>query len=152
MVGWIQVEVHLDPDTEMLLSEDNKPTKRTSENVGSRSREERRNYGSEGTNRTATPPLRTDTPSMNLKRQSFGLSSHAHSRSTSGNSKAKTAPPPEMIKKTKLERQLVAITYSGDWYRLRIPDHIDIPEGEGKKKGKCDLLEYRRLGIGGSGW
>jgi hypothetical protein len=86
------------------------------------------------------------------------------------------------------ERQLVAITFSGDWYRLRIPDELsstgdekesshtekdDAKQGYGSagrdkdrdrerdrdqerrdraKKGKCELVEYRRLGVGGGGW
>lgn len=53
-------------------------------------------------------------------------------------------------KKTKIERQLVAITYSGDWYRLRLPDLDD--DEDGKKGRKCELVEYRRLRVGGGGW
>ncbi|WWC73615.1 uncharacterized protein I206_107587 [Kwoniella pini CBS 10737] len=70
--------------------------------------------------------------------------------------------------KVEFEKQLIVITYSGDWYRLRIPNNkinsIDVivnqenekPEENGEEKKnsstKCELVEYRRLGIGGGGW
>lgn len=62
------------------------------------------------------------------------------------------------------EWQLVAITYSGDWYRLKIPDpdtakafdepgqERDQEDGKIIKKDRCQLVEYRRLGVGGGGW
>jgi hypothetical protein len=54
-----------------------------------------------------------------------------------------------------MERQLIAITFGGDWYRLRIPDDAaEDAEGEIQKKTgrKCELVEYRRLNVGGGGW
>lgn len=50
-----------------------------------------------------------------------------------------------------IEHQLVAITFSGDWYRLKIPSGDVDPDDRGKK-GKCELVEYRRLDVGGGGW
>lgn len=62
------------------------------------------------------------------------------------------------------ERQLVAITFAGDWYRLRIPaasttETLEVPgtavsegEEEGRKARRLELVEYRRLNVGGGGW
>lgn len=152
VVGWIEVEVDVDPNLEVPVSEEKKVVKRSSVvSVGMSTREERRSFGSDGTSRTATPTsLRADTPTTGLRRQSSGLTGHA--RSTSGKTKVKTAVETGGAKKAKLERQLVAITYSGDWYRLRIPGQVEESESDGKRKGKCELVEYRRLGVGGGGW
>ena len=141
----------IDPETD--IPEETKVSKRLSVgSIGTRmgSREERRSFGSDGTSRTATPTLRADTPTLGLRRQASNLSGHV--RSTSGRLKVKTSSGPEATKKTRIERQLVAITYSGDWYRVRIPDQSEESDNEGKKKGKCELVEYRRLGVGGGGW
>jgi len=49
--------------------------------------------------------------------------------------------------------ELVAITFSGDWYRLRLPAEVrDDTDKTKERKGKCELVEYRRLGVGGGGW
>ncbi len=146
VVGWIEVEADIEPDVEV---EEKKVTKRLSGgHIGMGSREERRSFGSDATSRTATPTFRADTPTMGLPRQSSNL---GHTRSTSGRARVKT-PVPKAVKKIRIERQLVAITFSGDWYRLRIPDQPEELDVEGKRKGKCELVEYRRLGVGGGGW
>ncbi|WVQ84518.1 hypothetical protein IAT38_006672 [Cryptococcus sp. DSM 104549] len=89
---------------------------------------------------------------------------HAHTRNSS--------QPGARAPRVEKQRQLVAITYSGDWYRLKIPDGSGSGvasgsggdgeqgagsggkdgEGEREGKGKCELVEYRRLGVGGEGW
>ena len=49
--------------------------------------------------------------------------------------------------------ELVAITFSGDWYRLKLPAEVgDDADKAKERKGKCELVEYRRLGVGGGGW
>lgn len=153
---------------------------------GMGSREERRSFGSDATSRTATPTLAgRDTP-PNIRRQLSGTGTGtttgsttapkvrmAHERSFSIGSGSRAskdrkaaaistgagakAAGPE-AKKTKKERQLVAITYSGDWYRLRIPEQSgstshdeDDPEKR-RNRTKCELVEYRRLSVGGGGW
>jgi hypothetical protein len=76
--------------------------------------------------------------------------------STGAGADTKSAGPE--AKKTKMERQLVAITYSGDWYRLRIPEqsgstpHEDDDPEKRRNRTKCELVEYRRLSVGGGGW
>ena len=153
VVGWVEVEVDVDPDGDG--HEEKKVTKRlsvgpTEMRPGMGSREARRSFGSDATSRTATPTLRADTPTTGLRRQPSALTGHP--RSSLGRARVKTGG--EAVRKTRVERQLVAITYSGDWYRLRIPDQRKEEDGEGRKKGKCELVEYRRLGVGvgGGGW
>ena len=86
-----------------------------------------------------------------------------------GGTRSSNAGSRKVMKK---ERQLVAITYGGDWYRLRIPTSTgatamsgpggnsgsigggaagDVEE-EGKKARRLELVEYRRLNVGGGGW
>ncbi|WVR07990.1 hypothetical protein IAU60_005033 [Kwoniella sp. DSM 27419] len=181
---------------------------------GMGTRDERRSFGSDGTSRTATPPLRGGTPtptSTGLGRRTgftgagAGPAGGTVHRSTSGgfvNKSSVGSEPSASVKGkagassrthrhppvsatgpqgstapsrasgpglslsprsgTKTERQLVAITYSGDWYRLRIPrrergelsgtGEAGAEEAEWSKDGKCELVEYRRLGVGGGGW
>ncbi|WWC92887.1 uncharacterized protein L201_007849 [Kwoniella dendrophila CBS 6074] len=164
--------------------------------IGMGMREERRSFGSDNTSRTVTPtpnsshPTFTGTPGR-LNRKSSNSSNSttmtSASRSVSSNfvnkSSIQDQPNPttriNSINNTsnkpsststssqkKVEKQLIVITYSGDWYRLRIPhrskdekNNFVYTEGEGKDEeesrklsNKCELVEYRRLGVGGSGW
>ena len=115
----IWIPVHVD------VNEETRP------NLGTR--EERKSFGSDATSRTATPTLRsTQGYPLNRRRKSLRNTTFTQSPET---------------KQTKLEWQLVAITFSGDWYRLRIP----LAAEEDVKKN-CELVEYRRLGVGGGGW
>ena len=98
-------------------------------------RGERRSFGSETTSQTATPTLTRPA-------------SRKSHRPTVRNSSAEGVE--SVHAKSFKSRQLIAITYSGDWYRLKIPDRVDDEEGEGKHR--CELVEYRRLRIGGGGW
>ncbi|OCF35165.1 hypothetical protein I316_03207 [Kwoniella heveanensis BCC8398] len=137
--------------------------------LGMGTRGERRSFesGSDGTSRTATPPLRGGTPtpssmSHGIGRRNSTLSTTttavgtaagtaAGSRLVSGflnKSSAGEVPgvrvkspsnsdPPNLsstaskissaLKATtdRTERQLVAVTYSGDWYRLRLPQQAN---------------------------
>lgn len=116
------------------------------------SREERRSFGSDDTTRTATPAhmggTRSETPTGNhTHRKSSTLHAHDRKQSISSFRSGKVKEKEKVMRK---ERQLIAITFAGDWYRLRIPDEGE--EVEGTKKGKCELVEYRRLGVGGGGW
>lgn len=145
------------------------------------SREERRSFGSDATSRTATPTFRpntyaphsadrSETPTMSRRQSSISsASAFSRGRSTSGSARppsrrtTMTDPAGTAVEKGSRERreggvewQLVAITFSGDWYRLRLPDSSSTEEekdgGEKKKSHKCELVEYRRLGVGGGGW
>lgn len=152
--------------------------------IGPGTREERRSLGSGETSRTATPTTpRRDTfkpkgaAQPHLARMSSGGSTTRHPPSQvdhtlyrgSGSGKAKAQDGQRSIRVaptsdggdakrttcTKMERQLVAITFGGDWYRLRIPDEVEHDdEGQPVKKTgrKCELVEYRRLNVGGGGW
>lgn len=129
--------------------------------IGMGTREDRRSFGSEETSRTVTPtpPIGRDTPTPSgTRRSSSGLARLPSTSTTKPRGRVSTDNPTKIsIRK---ERQLIAITYSGDWYRLRIPD-VDTAttagkeegdEGDGAKKGRCQLVEYRRLGVSGGGW
>ncbi|ODN73359.1 hypothetical protein L202_07899 [Cryptococcus amylolentus CBS 6039] len=145
------------------------------------SRGERLSFGSDNTSRTATPSQRAATPTQaNIKTRGRsvapqirlrGMSSHYTSASPHSTEKGKSKPGAGEGKvETKKEMQLVAITFSGDWYRLRIPDPAPSLSGPGsgagrgdqekareeekekKESRKCELIEYRRLGVGGGGW
>ncbi|ODN94813.1 hypothetical protein L198_04960 [Cryptococcus wingfieldii CBS 7118] len=145
------------------------------------SRGERLSFGSDNTSRTATPSHRAATPTQaNIKTRGRsvapqirlrGMSNHRTSASPHSTEKRKLKPGAgEGKMETKKEMQLVAITFSGDWYRLRIPDPAPSLSGPGsgggrgdqekareeekekKESRKCELIEYRRLGVGGGGW
>ena len=152
VVGWVEVKIEVDPDepnSEPNLDEKKSPNRLSGVPIGMGSREERRSFGSDVTSRTPTSSSRAGTPTMGSQRQSSGRM--GHTRSTSERtSRVKTAS--ENCKKTKIERQLIAITYSGDWYRLRLPNQDVQGDSEGNKSVKCELAEYRRLGVGGGGW
>ncbi|WVQ74326.1 hypothetical protein IAR50_003925 [Cryptococcus sp. DSM 104548] len=143
------------------------------------SREERLSFGSDNTSRTATPSQRAATPTQaNIKTRGHsvapqirlrGMSNHRMSPSSHFSEKGKGKGAGGGKVETRKEMQLVAITFSGDWYRLKIPDSGPSlsgsggggrgdtdrtgDEGEGKRESrKCELVEYRRLGVGGGGW
>lgn len=163
VVGWIEVDVEPEP---AQLKETAPPfeERRTSfpGGIGMGTREDRRSFGSEDTSRTVTPtPSRfdRDTPTPPGHRKSATTSSNTTTRPTlsAGNAQTRARLSSDTIKHKEKERQLVAITYSGDWYRLRIPasdagDDNEMEEDDKVKKGRCQLVEYRRLGVGGSGW
>ncbi|RXK39691.1 hypothetical protein M231_03046 [Tremella mesenterica] len=136
--------------------------------VGMGNREERRSFGS-GSDRTIrSPRAGTVTPTIGgtvtptqqntiYTRRMPGGVNHQDRRSSFGSIKGKSKVQMDDGLKMKVEHQLVVITHSGDWYRLRIPDPSDPPkeeQGEDVKrhKGQCELVEYRRLGVGGTGW
>ncbi|OCF61849.1 hypothetical protein L486_01511 [Kwoniella mangroviensis CBS 10435] len=180
VVAWIDVE--LTSDTQISQQQPKVVERRSSaiyDSPGSTpmmgGREERRSFGSgsDNTSRTVTPA--PGTSSTHGRRNSYTrtVSSNFVNKSliqdqpSSISSKQKvttlsskhTSLPPSI---PKVEKQLIVITYSGDWYRLRIPDDASLSigtsggevEGEEAKKGgsKCELVEYRRLGVGGGGW
>lgn len=180
VVGWIEVEVESDTSSARVSST---PVPRGQEErriypggIGMGTREDRRSFGSEETSRTVTPTppgLGRDTPTPSVSRRSSSISSNVRqsgltrlpSTSSTKSSRPRVDTGDTAPAKRK-ERQLVAITYSGDWYRLKIPDpdavddHEDQQQGSEReqdvgtsiKKGRCQLIEYRRLGIGGGGW
>jgi len=155
VVSWIEVEVEDVPERLPSVS-----------TTGMGTREERRSFGSDST-RTATPSLRSQTPTnvsnsantsstslnptLNLRRSSSGGGS-VRMQGTTPRRKVSTATTATATTPTspkRRERQLVVITHAGDWYRLRLPQD----DGEdGNHKSQCELVEYRRLGVGGSGW
>lgn len=139
------------------------------------SREERRSFGSDATSRTATPTFRprtsgggvnvgrSETPTMSRRQSSYSTMNNTRDRLGSSGTKTSSrrttinAPTAHDVVEG-IEWQLVAITFSGDWYRLRLPDKDDLDEDKdrevtAKRRGnKCELAEYRRLGVGGGGW
>lgn len=176
VVCWVGVEVDV---AEIKREEKARPagTSRTASmdmGIGMGTREERRSFGSDATtSRTATPTLGLgrDPPSgiPTLLRKQSTASTRAEQRPLpsmtrrdsllSRDPKVRASGPiPKGAgepRRTKMERQLIAITFGGDWYRLRIPDDtVEDAEGEIQKKTgrKCELVEYRRLNVGGGGW
>jgi hypothetical protein len=166
VVGWIEVDVESEPvlPKEPAVSVDER--RPFPGGIGMGTREDRRSFGSDGTSRTVTPTLPRygrDTPTPPTSRKVSGTANNTRislARTDSPNktprarvNTTETSKPPRQK-----ERQLVAMTYSGDWYRLKIPESRDgggdeEPEEDDKvKKGRCQLVEYRRLGVGGSGW
>jgi hypothetical protein len=165
VVGWIEVDVEPEPPHPKEAAapvEEKRPA--FPGGIGMGTREDRRSFGSEDTSRTVTPtPPRferdTPTPPGSRKSSATTTTSNTKSSLSGGNPHRVRVNTSDTIKpnRKEKERQLVAITYSGDWYRLRIPasnagedDHT--AEEDKVKKGRCELVEYRRLGVGGSGW
>lgn len=159
VVGWIAVSVSASEGKKETASAG---TAGPSGGIGMGSREERRSFGSDMTSRTATPTFRpkeregTDTPNALPRRQPSLSTADGNSRGRSGSntsakSRFKTTPVPTGSGGSVIEHQLVAITFSGDWYRLKIPSGDVDPDDRGKK-GKCELVEYRRMDVGGGGW
>jgi hypothetical protein len=145
-----------------------------------------------GSSRTPTPTMGRNTPLIGGQSgASFGRVPLQHERSYSGSSRdterasrrvtvscssptdpsgarfregGKAAGAAPKVKSR--DRQLVAITFAGDWYRLRIPtasaastetSEVSGPTGnegeeEAKKARRLELVEYRRLDVGGGGW
>ncbi|ORY34662.1 hypothetical protein BCR39DRAFT_585627 [Naematelia encephala] len=186
VVGWIEVQVQVDPPssaphTPAVERRGSSDFRRISGGMGSR--EERHSFGSDETSsRTATPTLigrgdtsttkrggggETPTPiptptTTGPRRQSTLSIVPGSTGSKKDRNRVKTASIETTIPKltTRTESQLVAITYSGDWYRLRIPepttttndDKDKDKDDDERNNGKCQLVEYRRLGVGGRGW
>lgn len=162
-MGWIEVEVepeHPQPKESIVSAEERRPS--FPGGIGMGTREDRRSFGSEDTSRTVTPtPPRfdRDTPTPPISRKSTTASVNTTTKSdiSGRNLQNRVRVSSDTTKHQEKERQLVAITYSGDWYRLKIPassiDEGKEMEADDKvKKGRCHLVEYRRLGVGGSGW
>jgi hypothetical protein len=170
VVGWIRVESEAEASGGVGEKEGGNrhgktPVNFTTGGAHLGSREERRSFGSETpSSRTVTPtpfskgafiPSRTETPPTPRAQRSSaastvsaggaGTSANMHSTSTTRSTRPTSSNPTGSGAKG--EMQLVAITYSGDWYRLRIPQ-----DDEAGQRGKCELVEYRRLGVGGGGW
>jgi hypothetical protein len=171
VVGWIEVDVEAEASSPRekvpaSLAQD-EARKQYTGGIGMGTREDRRSFGSEGTSRTATPtPARfeRDSPTPPIpRRTSSAQTAPRHFQGNTSTLSATKTPrarvhTEETVKPALQEKQLVAITYSGDWYRLRIPSS-DVEESESEaggedqvKKGRCQLVEYRRLGVGGGGW
>ena len=168
VVGWIAVSL---PATSASEGKKGDPKSGmsgtgtgTGASTGMGTREERRSFGSDVTSRTATPTFRpkeregAETPNALSRRQSsLSTVDTAYNRGRSGSNtsvkprfKGQPVPQAPGGRGMTVEYQLVAITFSGDWYRLRIPTESDFDERG--KKGKCELSEYRRLDVGGGGW
>ena len=165
VVGWIEVDVPLESGSHKHPS---LPSRTNSEQTTRRSsrerskvsemgtRGERRSFGSDRTSRTTTPTA--------THRESGGDPRMKHGRPASETTRGSDAAHQtsvgtvqngtqgETISGLSREKQLVAITYAGDWYRLRTPDHRDQSDESESSKSKCELVEYRRLKIGGGGW
>ena len=126
------------------------------------SREERRSFGSDVTSRTATPTLRrNETPTQSRRQAPYtSATPPARQKSVQGSTKPVGRPAVgstpgaerDPTAQTELDWQLVAITFSGDWYRLRITSAEEDEADDPRQQGRCELVEYRRLGVGGGGW
>ncbi|WVO24656.1 uncharacterized protein IAS62_006026 [Cryptococcus decagattii] len=168
IVEWIEVDVAVEDhklDDKDRTKEDFKAQYRSSSNMSTMgglpmgTREERMSFGSEGTSRTATPSQRVETPTpggMMLGRGRGRMSGGPHVR-LKGHPPQRTSLHAPFQKRMEKQMQLIAITYSGDWYRLKIPEGAGRGESlsggeDGKTSAKCELVEYRRLAVGGGGW
>ncbi|KAL1412541.1 Phosphatidylinositol 3,5-bisphosphate-binding protein [Vanrija albida] len=154
-VAWIEVDVE---DEAAPVVEEKRPRRPTG-GMSMGSREERHSFGSDATStRTATPTLRrAETPTQSTFRGVGGVERRPSTGSVRTQPRARFRKPdkPAGAAKTRRERQLVIVTYAGDWYRLRIPRPRETDDGapdERKSKLVCELVEYRRLGVGGGGW
>jgi hypothetical protein len=165
VVGWVEVDA--EPDIAQaketpVQAEERRPS--FPGGIGMGTREDRRSFGSEDTSRTVTPtPARferdTPTPPGTRKSSSTITTNNTATKSNLSGTNPNTRPrgSSDTIKHNEKERQLVAITYAGDWYRLKIPasdieGESEMEEDDKIKKGRCQLVEYRRLGVGGGGW
>lgn len=169
VVGWIDVDPEQDvpsPKVHTMSSPAPEGQKPFPGGIGMGTREDRRSFGSEETSRTVTPtPSRfeRDAPNPSVSRRISAAQtitrrpSQTISHGTIAKEPRVRVNTGDTVKPPRKEKQLVAITYSGDWYRLRIPDsnaeESELEAGEDQvKKGRCQLMEYRRLGVGGGGW
>lgn len=159
IVTWIEVEVDDIPPEEDKV--DKFRPRRPTGGMTMGTREERRSFGSDATStRTVTPnqSRRAETPPVsardNLHRRTSSGGGSARGVHLHRPSRAKRTEPSTPTSVTKrIERQLVVMTFSGDWYRLRLPQPRPSGEdSEDKVKTACELVEYRRLQIGGGGW
>ena len=162
MVGWVEVDAEpetFNPKETPVPVEERRPS--FPGGIGMGTREDRRSFGSEDTSRTVTPTpprFERDTPTPPGTRKSSSTTTTTTNTATKSNlPHNRTRLSSDTIKHKEKERQLVAITYSGDWYRLKIPasdieGESEMEEDDKAKKGRCQLMEYRRLGVGGSGW
>lgn len=127
--------------------------------------------GSRGAGRPDTPTAATVSSALALERRSSTGSARRSAASTpqthsQSQSRHSPAPPPTRRRKastdsystatvreprTRRERQLVVVTHSGDWYRLRLP-RVPLDTELESLSTKAELVEYRRLGVGGGGW
>ena len=163
VVGWIEVDVEVDvppPPPTPILRTPTLPAGRQELRMGMGTPSERRSFGSDQTGSTTTPRMATPTIGGASTPTMPGLSAKRRDKERRSSSDSSKKGPVEVKKEIRKEKQLVAITHSGDWYRLRIPDHAASPttadgdDSDSKKKRntKCELVEYRRLGVGGGGW
>jgi len=165
VVGWIEVDAEPEmaqPKETAISVEEGRQS--FPGGIGMGTREDRLSFGSEDTSRTVTPtPARferdTPTPPGSRKPSSTTTTINTATKSnlSGANAQTRTRHSSDTIKHKEKERQLVAITYAGDWYRLKIPasdsdGESEMEEDDKVKKGRCQLVEYRRLGVGGSGW
>lgn len=165
VVGWVEVDIAPDmvhPKETTIPLEEGRSS--FPGGIGMGTREDRRSFGSEDTSRTVTPtPIRfeRDTPTPPGVRKSSSTTATTgtatKSKLSGTDSHTRTRLSSDTIKHKEKERQLVAITYSGDWYRLKIPasdikGETEMEDDDKVKKGRCQLVEYRRLGVGGGGW
>ena len=163
VVGWVEVDAEPDvmsPRATPVPSEEPRPS--LPGGIGMGTREDRLSFGSEDTSRTVTPtPPRfernTPTPPGSRTSTATTINTATKSNLSGANPQTRTRHCSDTIKHKEKERQLVAITYAGDWYRLKIPassigEESEMEEDDKVKKGRCQLVEYRRLGVGGSGW
>ena len=141
-------------------------TSRTATPTTMRARSETPTIASGRTLRHTLPPPSHEGARSKVETARFRIEPPPHRRSSSSTTTSlhpeksgagRSSSISSTATETAKEWQLVAITYSGDWYRLRIPPSFDDQEdegsgGSGKKKGKCELMEYRRLHVGGGGW
>ncbi|GMK56612.1 hypothetical protein CspeluHIS016_0304520 [Cutaneotrichosporon spelunceum] len=169
VVVWIEVDVEDDEDEPPPPTSGGVPApfrpKRPALTMGSR--EERSSFGSEWTStRTATPrPRRSGTPStatVSTAERRSSIGSGRLSNASTPLAQSRTSPVPSTRRRkastdshstigprpSHRERQLIVVTHSGDWYRLRLPRGSDEPDAS----TKAELVEYRRLDVGGGGW
>lgn len=163
VVGWIEVDPEPEPEKD---KPDRLALARKPGGIGMGTREERHSFGSDATStRTATPSgRRADTPTQSA--YTAGRRDSGSARGSNRSSSQSRAPrvtvqrkeggsgrpsPTEPKQQPPKEHQLVVITFAGDWYRLRLP-RVMQPDDEEEAKSKCELVEYRRLGVGGGGW
>ena len=164
VVGWIAVPVSVESHKEGSGANTGTNTGGGGGGAspGMGTREERRSFGSDFTSRTATPTFRPrdrEGPEGEIsRRQALSTNpaeAHESRQSTSAATRAKPRVRTAVVTgssgsaENTFEYQLVAITFSGDWYRLRTPS---VESDDRANKGKCELVEYRRLDVGGGGW
>lgn len=153
VVSWIEAEVDDDERHERRSSSAGGGVGAgpgTGPGTGAATPEGRRSFGSDSPRIApagTAGSTRAQTPTTMHRRSSSGGGS-VRMQGTLPRRKPATTPTTPVTAKRR-ERQLVVITYAGDWYRLRLPP---APEAGEERKTQCELVEYRRIGIGGCGW